>query len=108
MESYDEDYVAHNLPLILLSGLGTEPEVFHDHHARSKSILDDGGFRIKVDAPDLTDNTAESLLQAFLAADSAEDPWNSRATSVKDNGGCFRIKRVGRVGQTPFTLYSGR
>src|SRR5207248_8802671 len=41
-------------------------------------------------------------LRAFLAGDSSDAPWNNRATPVKgENGGTFRIKSVGRVGQTP-------
>lgn len=104
MEAYPEDYVEHNLPLILLSGLGAEPEASEETSERSRRLLLEGGFRIKTDTPPLTSSTAENLLRAFLSADSSEASWNNRASSTTDGDGRFRIKRVGRVGQAPFCM----
>jgi hypothetical protein len=102
MEAYPKDYVEHNLPLIILSGLQAQSDLSKDTAEQSRNPLLEGGFRIRTDAAPVTGPTAERLLRAFLAADSSDIPWNSRATPKKtDNGGSFRIKSVGRVGQTP-------
>ena len=102
MEAYPKDYVEHNLPLIVLSGLQSQSDPSKDASEQLRNPLLEGGFRIRTDSAPLTGSTAESLVRAFLAADSSDAPWNSRATSAKTkNGGSFRIKSVGRVGQTP-------
>jgi hypothetical protein len=102
MEAYPKDYVEHNLPLIVLSGLPSQSDPSKEAPEQSRNPLLEGGFRIRTDAAPLTGSAAESLLQAFLAGDSSDAPWNNRPTPVKgDNGGTFRIKSVGRVGQTP-------
>jgi trafficking protein particle complex subunit 11 len=104
MEAYPKDYIEHNLPLIILSGLQSQSDLSRDAPEQSRNPLLEGGFRIRTDAEPVTGSTAEGLLQAFLTADSSDSPWNSRATPKKtDNGGSFRIKSVGRVGQTPFS-----
>lgn len=104
MEAYPQDYVEHNLPLIILSGLQPQSDLSRDAFDQSRSPLLEGGFRIRTDAEPVTGSTAQSLLRAFLAADSSDTPWNSRATPQKaQNSGSFRIKSVGRVGQTPFS-----
>jgi hypothetical protein len=102
MEAYPKDYVEHNLPLIVLSGLPPQSDPSKEAPEQSRNPLLEGGFRIRTDAAPLTGSAAESLLRAFLAGDSSDAPWNNRATPVKgENGGIFRIKSVGRVGQTP-------
>jgi hypothetical protein len=99
MEAYPKDYVEHNLPLIVLSGLPSHSEPSKEAPEQSHNPLLEGGFRIRTDAAPLTGSTAESLFRAFLAGDSSDAPWNNRATPVKgENGGTFRIKSVGRVG----------
>jgi hypothetical protein len=102
MEAYPKDFVEHNLPLIILSGLQAQSDLSKDVPDQSRNPLLEGGFRIRTDAAPVTGPTAERLFRAFLSADSSDTPWNSRATPKKtDIGGSFRIKSVGRVGQTP-------
>jgi trafficking protein particle complex subunit 11 len=104
MEAYPKDYVEHNLPLIVLSGLQAQSDISKDAPEQSLNPLLEGGFRIRTDAVPLTGSTAESILRAFLAADSSGASWNGRATPSKtENGVSFRIKSVGRVGQTPIS-----
>jgi hypothetical protein len=102
MEAYPKDFVEHNLPLIILSGLQAQSDLSKDVPDRSRNPLLDGGFWIRTDAAPVTGPTAERLFRAFLSADSSDTPWNSQATPKRtDIGGSFRIKSVGRVGQTP-------
>ena len=98
MEAFPEDYVAHNLPLILLSGLGQDDQSALESTGRSRNLLQEGGFRIRTDVQSLTDPTSENLLQAFLGFDSTSHRVNSRKVSERDSPGAFKIKRVGRVG----------
>ena len=98
MEAFSEDYVRHNLPLILLSGIGRSEEAVVDPRERSSNLLQEGGFRIRTDIPPLTDPAAENVLRAFLAFNSASDAHNGRSTSPKGGPGAFKIKKVGRVG----------
>lgn len=97
MEAFPEDYVAHNLPLIVLSGIGHD-ERAADSTERSRNLLQEGGFRIRTDLPSLTDLVAENLLQTFLRFDSTGDGFNGKRVFARDSPGAFRIKRVGRVG----------
>ena len=98
MEAFPEDYVAHNLPLILLSGIGHGEQATPGSTERSRNLLQEGGFRIRTDLPSLTDPASEHLLQTFLSFDSTNRISKSKDVPVKDNPGAFKIKRVGRVG----------
>lgn len=98
MDAYPEDYVAHNLPLILLSGLGSDTEdSSEDFHG--PSAFGGAGIRIFSDFPNLTDGTAEELLQLLLDEDGSTAPWNARHNAGSTGGIGFRVKKVGRVGQ---------
>lgn len=101
MEAFPEDYVAHNLPLILLSGIGHDEEAFSEASERSRNLLQEGGFRIRTDTPPLTDTAADNLLRTFVAFDSTSNGFNNKSVYARGSPGAFKIKRVGRVGQTP-------
>lgn len=99
MDALPPDYVDHNLPLILLSGLGSDPEAnSQDGITPDDGVeypqLREGGVEIFSDFPLLTDSTAERVLNALLSQDATHRPWNARAGDVG-----YKIKRVGRVGQ---------
>lgn len=98
MEAFPEDYVAHNLPLILLSGIGPDEKASLDSSERSRTLLQEGGFRIRTEVPPLTDRLADDLLGSFLGFDATNDGFNSKTLSPRGNLGVFKIKRVGRVG----------
>jgi trafficking protein particle complex subunit 11 len=94
MDAFPEDFVAHNLPLILLSGIGTDDTPL-EPPKHSRNLLQEGGFRIRTDTPPLTNPVAEDLLQAFLTFNARGDGFNR---SWRVSPGAFKIKRVGRVG----------
>lgn len=97
MEAYPEHYIAHNLPLILLSGIGHAENAAPESPERSRTLLQEGGFRIRTDVPPLTDPASENLLRKFLSFDSTIH-GNTKDLSTRDKPGAFKIKRVGRVG----------
>ncbi|EQL34200.1 hypothetical protein BDFG_03870 [Blastomyces dermatitidis ATCC 26199] len=106
MDAYPPDYVDHNLPLILLSGVGSDPEP----DAQEKIIpvdgaeyphLGEGGVQIFSDFPLLTDSTAERVLNALLSQDATRRPWNSKNDGARAGAVGYKIKRVGRTYTLP-------
>lgn len=99
MDRFPDDYVVHNLPLLLLSGLGTGNHSESDLSGKSHTFLHEGGFRIQVDAPVVQGALANLLLQRFREQDASDIPWHAPSQSSK-NGRVFKILSVGRVGQS--------
>lgn len=99
MDAYPEDYVNHNLPLVLLSGLEAEdednPEVSINY-----PLIQEKGPKIFSDFPPLGGAVAEDLRRALLEQDGSQMPWKSRVNingnpSASNIG--FKIKSIGRV-----------
>jgi solute carrier family 25 protein 38 len=98
MDAYPAEYVVHNLPLVVLSGLNTteEPE--------APSPVQDvfpgrATTTIGSEIPPVTGERAQQLLQTLLSvADGSNVPWNGRGANGRSNIG-FKIRTVGRVGQ---------
>ena len=107
MDRFPPDFVIHNLPLLLLSGLGTGTQTEPDPSGKSHNYLHEGGFRIRVDAPILQGSLAEQLLHSFCEQDASNIPWHGK--SFNTNGGrVFKISCIGRVGQNTHELGSKR
>lgn len=110
MDAYPEDYVAHNLPLVVLSGLG--PDTYSSSEDGNEGPSFEGSrVRIFSDFPNLIDSTAEELLQLLLDEDASGAPWNAQYNAGKAAGIGFRVKKAGRVGQRSVLVnyaYSGR
>ena len=97
MEAYPEGYTVHNLPLVILSGLGSESN--HDVLAfESQELLEDG-ITISSESPLVTGERAEQLLQDFRKADGTERPWNGRLDRTRGELIGLKLRTVGRVGQ---------
>lgn len=100
MDAYPVDYIAHNLPLIFLCGLGSsdlEPE------SLSYPLLAENGYSLNLDLPLVETPAAENLLKILLEADGSDGPWNSRNDAGRAGGVGFKMKTVGRVGQDTFS-----
>jgi hypothetical protein len=98
MEAYPPQYVQHNLPFIVLSGLGTTKEL--DPPPPVHNVLPGRAVTtISSDIPAVTGDRADTLLQDFLSADTTNAPWNGRSSGRKSLASGFRIRAVGRVGQ---------
>lgn len=98
MDRFPEDYYLHNLPLLLLSGLGAENHNDIDPSRKAHNLLQEGGFRIKIDAPLVQGDIAQQLLEAFREHDASNLPWHGQSLASR-NGKVFKITSVGRVGQ---------
>jgi len=97
MEAYPPEYVSHNLPLILLSGLEAPEE--SALVAPSVGLLEDGGRTITSDQPLVTGERAQHLLREFSNADGTKAAWNSRPGRLSGDLVGFKFRAVGRVGQ---------
>jgi hypothetical protein len=102
MDAYPPAYVVHNLPFVVLSGLVADaernppPPVGHVLAGRALT-------HISSDAPLVTGQRAEQLLDEFLAADGTKAPWSPRAVPRKGTAHGFRLRVVGRVRRPPAT-----
>jgi hypothetical protein len=95
MDAYPSSYVEHNLPLVVLGGLGSRDLITrHTLEKSSEELL--GGVRVAVDLPLIDTRQGGQLLQHFLDIDGRQAPWNGKGDSPH---GRFRVKAVGRVGQ---------
>ncbi|EEP80901.1 predicted protein [Uncinocarpus reesii 1704] len=103
MDAYPPDYVDHNLPLVLLSGLEPNGQSLQDSLPSEGAYpgLEEHGFQIFSDFPPLVDATAEGLLAELLAEDASHAPWNVRTHGGKAGGVGFKVQRAGRTYTLP-------
>lgn len=105
MDGFPAHYVTHNLPFIILFGLGaTEPGPASDIE-KSYPLLQEKGIYISSDLPNVSGTTAAELLDSFREFDAKDATWNSRPGKGKMGTMGFTYRTVGRVGQEPFTIW---
>lgn len=99
MDAYPPELVAHEAPLLLVSGLGA-PEDLPDADVRpaySYPQLVENGARVTSSVPPVTTPAGELLLLHFMRADSS-GVWAGRVTDKsKSQTPPWRIRAVGRV-----------
>lgn len=95
MDAYPKDYVKHNLPLVLLSGLGKRED---DGDSESLLPRQESGTRIQGSSPECGGDRARLLFDQFLAMDGS-NVWQN-ASSLPGPAGSmkFKFKTIGRVG----------
>lgn len=105
MNSYPDDFVVHNLPLVLLSGLQSDTAQDNTIRDKSQAYLGDGGFRIRAELPPLHHPLTQDLRNILLSFDSSNAPWHSPSPNKTEQNHTFKIQSVGRVGQVPTLRY---
>jgi len=95
MEVYPVPYVEHNLPLVLLSGLGEKP---NESTARMPSPQPESGTRIKSTSPECHGERAGALLQQFLRLDGSNLAWNTQTLAAPPSAVKYSMRAIGRVG----------
>lgn len=94
MEVYPPEYVAHNLPLIVLSGLtGAQEHVDRDE---LRDIFGTAAV-INSDLPLVVSELGQQLLQDFMSADGRAQAWSAESGRGKANLIGFKFKAIGRV-----------
>lgn len=103
MDAYPSEYVQHNLPFIVLSGLGTSKEIVP---LPPVNIVLPGRATTSISSeiPPVTGERANILLQDLLNTDATDAPWHGRVPARKGLAHGFRIRAVGRVGQAHQTI----
>lgn len=95
MDAYPKDYIVHNLPLVLLSGIAHE-----DDNSNTNSeypSLQERGTTIESDFPLLTGPLVDNLRAAFIDHDASDAPWRPSNDVGRSNGIPLRIKTIKRV-----------
>lgn len=86
MDGYAPAFVAHNLPLLVVSGL-----VAHD-----EPELENDGIPIASEIPPVESDDARALLRHFQDCDGRDLAWNGSEHTGRNK---FRVKTIGRVGR---------
>jgi len=95
MEDLPEEYTQHNLPLVLLSGLGLEDDALQD--AKQSS-----GTRLLINTPECKGEKASQLLDQFVKRDGTLSAWNAGALPGPVGSIKYHMKPIGRVGTPPY------
>lgn len=102
METYPEDYVAHNRPFILLSGLEAESSNVEPGSSDYYPLLHEKGVKIDSDFPALCGSIAGELRDVLLENDvsgSVGNPRNvAKPMKTRNSETGFKIRSIGRVG----------
>jgi hypothetical protein len=86
MDGYAPAYVAHNVPYLVVSGLGDAPQ--------KQADLEAEGVRIASDIPPVDSDDAEIIIRNFKDVDAEGLAWNNHASGGRHK---FKVKIVGRV-----------
>jgi hypothetical protein len=92
MDAFGNDFIAHNLPLLFISGLKTSA---NDHGAPQRQESQEGGFRVKTDLPVLDTDLATVVRDVISSHDGSTAPWGPSSAQAR----LFAIRNVGRVGR---------
>lgn len=84
MDGYAPAFVAHNLPLLVVSGL-----VAHD-----VPELENDGIPIASEIPPVESDEARTLLRYFQDSDGGDLAWNGGEHTGRNK---FKVKTIGRV-----------
>ncbi|WPG99226.1 Gryzun, putative trafficking through Golgi [Acrodontium crateriforme] len=92
MDAFPREYVEHNLPLLLLSGLGER----EDLRPPSKFLRHESGARIETRSPICGGEKASQVLEQFFKHDGSDSLWNANALPAPPGPLKYRIKAIGR------------
>lgn len=95
MDGYAPAFVAHNLPLLVVSGL-----VAHD-----EPELENDGIPIASEIPPVESDDARTLLRHFQNSDGGDLAWNGREHTGRNK---FKVKTIGRVDKPAWQFNSVR
>lgn len=101
MDAYPQDYINHNLPLVLLSGL--EADVQDESGSVVQvdyPLLAEKGPKIFSDFPPLSGAVAEEMRRVLLEEDGSQMHWRTGLASSGNASSphiAYRIKSSGRV-----------
>ena len=92
MDELPTEYTEHDLPLLVLSGLG------HDGDSDMQNV---SGTRLAIQTPECEGERAINLRQQFLARDGRGSAWNTNCLPGPNGSLKYHMQSVGRVGMPP-------
>lgn len=94
MDEYPTGSLDHNVPLLVVSGLSTNPtkSLLTDAKLKEQSIL------IRSELPPVDSREGKSILHYIQETDATALPWNSGDAARKYK---FKVKTIGRVCTSP-------
>lgn len=95
MEAYPPQYTEHNLPLVVLTGLGERQD---DLKTGPTIPRQESGTKFSCNSPDCEGERAKGLLQQFVRLDGRDAAWSSQALSGPAGMLKYSMKAIGRVG----------
>ena len=95
MEAYPPEYVEHNLPLVVLSGLG---ERRGNGIAGPVLPRQESGTKIQASSPQCSGERSQHLLDEFLKLDGTNLAWNATALPSASGMLKYKMRAIGRVG----------
>lgn len=95
MEDFPPDYTEHNLPLVLLSGLGEGDGV---GQAKKGFPRQESGTKLVIQTGDCEGERARHLLQHFVKRDGSISAWNASSLPGPVGSLKYRMQPIGRVG----------
>lgn len=95
MEAYPAHYVEHQLPLVVLSGLGEREDV---SPKMSELPRQESGSRITTASAVCDDSRAGHLLDQLFLLDGTNRHWNSTSLPGPPGQLMYKMKAIGRVG----------
>lgn len=90
MDGYPGASLDHNIPLIFVTGLTSEPP----HELPLAPELQEQAILIRSELPPVEGREAEAVGKYFLSVDASDTPWNGRDTGRAYR---FRVRTAGRV-----------
>ena len=96
MDDYPESYVAHNAPLVVFSGLGSQS--IEKSQANAHRLPHGDGATVQSDLPPVTGERADELLNHLMAASADQKPMAGKGEPTRSGLVGFQLEAVGRVG----------
>ena len=96
MDGYPKHYTSLNVPLIVLSGLGTATA--NDGAEIRYPLFQEKGVRISSESPSVSGPEVDELSACFKDFDARDAAWNHRPSKGKMGTMSFTYRYVGRVG----------
>lgn len=95
MEDFPKEYTEHNLPLVLLSGLGVDSGA---DGGNTQLPRQESGTRIGMQSVECEGERARQLLHKLMQQDGRDHAWNAKALAGPTGTTKYAMKPIGRVG----------
>lgn len=95
-EGYPPEYITHNVPFIILSGL-TESLSEADKRLNLPTHYRDGALRVHGGLPPVSRAQAQPLLNALQVYERRHDQWDAKPVREGSNLVGFTFRTIGRV-----------